>query len=71
MPKVSDRQQSLQFLRHKIELNIGLETSSSDYDLDSSNSDSDSNLSMQLSNSDSNIVLDSFDDSDDGGDVWE
>lgn len=70
MPKVSNTQKSLQFLWHKIELNIGLETSSSDSYLDLEDSDSDSDLSMQLTNSDFDAALDSSDDSDDGGDPW-
>lgn len=70
MPKILERQKSLQFLRHKIELNIGLETSSSDSDLDLEDNDNDLDLSIQMSNSDFDLSLDSSDDSG-GGDLWE
>lgn len=70
LPIFLDKLQSLIFLQCKIELNIGLKTSSSDSNLDSFDSDSDSDLSTQLSNSDSDVALDSSNDSDDGRDAW-
>ncbi|CAM6128040.1 unnamed protein product [Calypogeia fissa] len=69
MPRVSDRQRALHFVREKLELSMALASSSSDDD--SSNNKSGSDDDMKYSDSDSDLDLLLSSDSDDGLDPYE